>query len=309
MRAFNISTNLTNGAGLQRDYELMRRMLESYGHRVNGLMFNNYEIAPPICDISIFLEVINPPHIGGRQNWFIPNSEWYYPCWNGVLPRFCKILCKTKDCYDIWCKKVGVGKCVYIGFESLDFYRPEVVRKPEFLHMAGKSETKNTKAVCDAWREFKLPYPLTVVAFKPEIAKMAQGIPNVTWVERYTDEQVAQAMNENIFHVMPSKYEGFGHYIHEAIGCGGVVLTTDAAPMNQFNGIFKPFLIPVERREKRLEAFFNLVSPKAVAEVVHRAANTPAEEIESYRQQGRAAFLSDRDFFRDAFKKVANAAI
>lgn len=307
-KVFNIITNHTNGAGLQRDGELMQRMLESYGHKVYKLQFNDYQTRPMPADVSISLEVMNPGHLNGaKQNWFVPNSEWYYPCWNALLPKMSKILCKTKDCYDIWCKKVGAAKCVYIGFESLDFYNPDSGRLPHFLHMAGKSETKNTQAVCDAWRQHNLPYPLTVVAFKPEIVKFTVGVPNCTWIERLTDAEVAEAMNTNLFHIMPSKYEGFGHYIHEAIGCGGLVLTTDAPPMNQFNGIFKQFLIPVERKEKRLEAYFNMVSPKAIADVVHRAAKISSEEAVTLHHLAREAFLDDRTAFRETFAKVANA--
>ncbi len=305
---FNVSTNLSNGAGLQRDYELVKHLLEGMGHAVHGLMFNDYAQPVPPADICIAIEVITPQQlVPGTANWFIPNSEWYFPCWNGQLARFSKILCKTKDCYNIWCKKVGAGKCVYIGWESLDFYDPDATRLPAFLHMAGKSETKNTAAVIAAWRNYKLPYHLTAVAWRPDIVRLCQNVPNVTHVERYSDADVARAMNTNIFHVMPSRYEGFGHYIHEAIGCGGIVLTTDAPPMNEFNGIHREFLIPVEKREVRLEAFFNHVSPVYVADAVHRAAGVSQEKLLEYRKVGRAAFLADRDAFREAFAEVVNA--
>lgn len=305
-KVFNLSTNLTNGAGLQRDYELLRRMLESYGHKVNGLMFNDYQQAIPQADITICLEVINDRQLG-RDNWIVPNSEWWYPCWERTLPRFSKVLCKTKDAYEIWVKKVGAARCVYIGFESLDFCDSAIPRTPKFLHMAGKSETKNTAAVCEAWRKHNLPYPLTVVAFKPEIVRLTVGVPNCRWIERLTDTEVATAMNEHLFHVMPSKYEGFGHYIHEAIGCYGLVLTTNAPPMNQFNGISDDLLIPVVKREPRLAAFFNIVSADGVAETVHRAARMPQERRNVLMDAARAAFVSDRDAFRQAFKQVANA--
>lgn len=307
-KTFNIISNNENGAGLERDYKLIRGMLESYGHTVYGHMFNDLTL-PRKVDVSIYLEVI-PAHTIDRakENWFIPNSEWYFGnVWDRLLPKFSKILCKTPDCLEIWQKKVGMGRPKYIGFESNDFFRPEVKRTPQFLHMAGKSETKNTAAVCAAWRNHKLPYPLTVVAFKPDIVRHCLGIPFVTHIERLTDEQVIAFMNEHTFHVMPSKYEGFGHYIHEALGTGGVVLTTNAAPMNDFPGIPKDLLIPVSNKIPMRAAWFNEVDPAHVADAVHRAAALEPETIRALAEQARAGFLFDREYFRKTFAEVANA--
>lgn len=308
MSSFNIVTNIVNGAGLQRDYLLLRGLLESYGHQVTGTMFNDANPTFRQHDVNIFLEVIRPEHMRfARRNWVMPNSEWWYPEWEPCLRGMELVLCKTPDAYAIWNAKVG-QRAVYTGFESNDFYRPDVKRVPEFLHMAGKSETKNTAAVMAAWRNYNLPYKLTAVAFKPEIVKLCTGVPNVMHVERYTDEQVIQKMNECIFHIMPSKYEGFGHYIHEAIGCGGVVVTTDAAPMNQFGGIPKEVLIPVASVQPRLAARFNLVSADHIAQQVHRAARMTPERIAEIHTQGRAAFLTERNFFRNVFQSIAGAS-
>lgn len=307
-RSFNIITNLTNGAGLQRDYELLKRLLESYGHKVTGTMFN--AVAPTFRrhDVNIFLEVVTPQWIQyASENWIVPNTEWWYPCWDPFLPRINKVLLKTQDALRLWIKKIGPQRCRFIGFESNDFYVPDIPRQPIFLHMAGKSETKNTMAVTAAWRHEKLPYPLVAVAFKPEIVRLCQNIPNVTHVERYTDAEVIQAMNECRFHIMPSKYEGFGHYIHEAVGCGGIVITTDAPPMNEFDGIGRELLIPVERKLPRLKAgaVFNEVSPRAVADAVHKAAALSEERIAEIATAARAAFLADREYFRAQFKELA----
>lgn len=304
MRTFAIVTNLTNGAGLERDYLLLRGLLEGYGHKVYGIMFNRPNDNRPV-DVNIFLEVIGDFQLyRGRENWFVPNSEWYYPCWDRFLPAISKILCKTKDCYDIWCKKVGKEKCIYIGFESNDFFRPEIPRERIFLHMAGKSETKNTEKVMEAWRVHRIPYPLIAVAFKPNIVAMCQGIQNVTHVERYTDAQVIEQMNRCMFHIMPSKYEGFGHYIHEAIGCGGAVITTNAPPMNTFNGIDPTTLIQVEHEEIRLAAKFYHVSAEQIANTVKRVATVSDAWFTANSALAREAFLADREFFREAFKKV-----
>lgn len=306
-KSFTIISNITNGAGLEKDYLLVKSMLESYGHSVRGEMFNDPTPTFRACDVNIFLEVINPHHLRhAKQNWIVPNSEWWYDCWNNSLPYIHKVLCKTVDCYELWCRKVGDAKCVYIGFEANDFYREDIVRVPTFLHLAGKSETKNTAAVMDAWKIHKLPYPLIVSAFKPEIVRLTEGVPNVTQVTRFPD--VVQVMNECRFHIMPSKNEGFGHALSEAAGCKGVIITTDAPPMNR-KPVDSQLLIPVLRTVPRLMTKFYEVSPTAIADRVHAAAKMSNEQLTSIGEMARTQFLAERDAFRVKFAEVVSESV
>lgn len=306
MATFNLISNITNGAGLQKDTELLKRMLEAAGHQVSCTMFNASNPTYRQHDVNIFLEVVNPGHFRyAHRNWLVPNSEWWGTCWESTVGVFSRVLCKTPDCHTIWRRKVGDERATYIGWEANDFYRPEVVRKPTFLHLAGKSETKNTAAVMEAWRNFNLPYPLIVSAFKPEIVRLTRGVPNVTQVDRFSDEQAIETINACQFHIMPSKYEGFGMAIHEALSCKGIVITTDAAPMKDFAGIDRRMLIPVNRKVPRPPlTFFYEVSGAAVAQAVHSAAQLFGSDIESIGETARAGFLADRDFFRNAFAKL-----
>lgn len=303
---YNISTNLYNGAGLQRDFELLRRILVAAGHTVHGIMFNDYQPVVPPADVTIFIEIVNPVHIfKGSQVWFIPNSEWFLPGFNGTLKHVHKVLCKTHDCYNIWSKKVGAEKCLYIGWEALDLYQPDATRFSTFLHVAGKSATKNTKAILDAWRQYNLPYGLTVVACHPWITPLCKDIPNVEWYERLTDDQLARAMNSNRFHIMPSAYEGYGHALHEAIGCGAVVITVDAPPMNESTGILSELLIKPDKINKFHEAPSYSVSPADVANTVHRAWNLMFRL--SVQLAARQSFLIDRAAFQNCFAELIHA--
>jgi glycosyltransferase involved in cell wall biosynthesis len=305
LASFVLCSNITNQAGLEKDYHLLRSTLESLGHSVQGVMFN--EQCPPLhrVDVVIFLEVVDARWIPyAKQAWMLPNSEWWGDCWNMHIPAFSKVICKTKDCFYIWSKKVG-SKAIYTGFEANDFYMPDVVRKPTFLHLAGKSETKNTAAVMQAWREFNIPYPLIASVSKPQIYNLCTGVNNVAHVYRLSDDEVVQALNECQFHIMPSRYEGFGMSIHEALGCGGAVITTDGPPMNEFSGIDKRLLVPVVNKSPRnsLTCFYD-VSARGVAEAIHRAAQMSAEDLQQISRAARAGFLSDREFFRKTFAEV-----
>jgi glycosyltransferase involved in cell wall biosynthesis len=271
-------------------------------------------------DITIFMEVVMPQALSlSRENWLIPNSEWWNPLNDRFLPQFTKILCKTKDCYDIWCQKVGASKCVYTSYEARDIYQPDIAREVKFLHVAGKSEYKNTDAVLRAWRMTHLQHisalpHLTVVARAPifdEHFREDTPFPdnNVTYVPRATDEEIIQWMNSHRFHIIPSMYEGFGHVIHEALGCGGLVLTTDAPPMNTYEGVLRECIIPVCTRTPRMLAQLNMVAPQAVNESVRKALNlfwTQPDMAAERSQQARAAFLANREFFRAKIMELVN---
>ena len=310
MSVFTIVSNITNGAGLQRDYELLRRMLESKGHTVHGEMFNSNNPTFHRSDVVIFLEVVDPRWFNAqvKEFWMVPNSEWWYVQWEPFVNRFSRVLCKTQDCYRLWVPKVGAQKCVMMGFEANDFYRPEIPRKRAFLHLAGKSETKNTWAVAMAWRNFSIPYPLTVSAFKPCIMNICRTVPGINLIERIPEgEALTRTLNENWFHLMPSKYEGYGHAIHEALGCAGVVLTTNAPPMNEYTGLSDHYLIPVEKVTPRppLTHFYE-VGPAGIMEAVRRAMAQTDDELVRLGTRARIGFLADREAFRKTFNELVS---
>lgn len=305
----NIITNHFNGAGLQKDSELLTKILTERGHRVQKLEHRNKQFKLSWQgDLNIFLEVIQPEMLRAAPlSILVPNSEWWNDSWNRYLGQFFQVWTKTKDCHRIWTRKVGEGRCRYIGWEAIDRLDPAVERQPKFLHLAGKSETKNTAAVMDAWRNYRLPYPLTVSAFKPNIVALTRNVPNVTHVERFDESDISRVMNEHQFHIMPSKYEGFGMAIHEALGCGNIVITTDAPPMNEFSGVPKSLLIPFENRIPMRAAAAYLVSAGAVARQVARAASLHKDELETFSVQARAGFLRDREHFRRTLPQVLEA--
>lgn len=307
MKTFNLISNISNGAGLQKDTALLASMIEAAGHKAYCTMFNAPTPSYRHVDINVFIEVVNPGYIRyGKENWLVPNSEWWGQNWEPCVRNFTKVLCKTRDCYEIWRRKVD-GRAVYTGFESNDFYKPEIPRKPMFLHLAGKSETKNTAIVLETWREFKMPYPLLVSAFKDNIVRLCRGVPNVRQIDRLTDEQTVTALNECQFHIMPSKYEGFGHAIHEALGCKGIVITTNAPPMSDFEGIDPQLLAPVCKRTVRPPlTYFYEVSSQGLAAAVHKAAHMTPQQIADSGDRARNGFMQSRDFFRTKFAEVIN---
>jgi len=305
MKTFNVITSF-NGAGLGKDADLLKHLLASLGQEVTCTQFN-YPIATSNkYDVNIFLEVMNPEWLAyAAQNWIMPNTEWWYPQWNVLLPRINKVLCKTHDCERIWAAKVGADKVVYTSFEANDLYRPEVQHKLAFLHLAGASEAKNTAVILSAWRQFQLPYPLFISAEVPGIRDLCKGIPAVTYDFRFDDATTIQLQNECRFSIYPSRNEGYGHAIHEALGCGNAVLTTDAPPMNEFPGIDKRALMAVHHKAPRLGiTSFYEVFPEGVRDAVQRVVTLPESELDQIHNTARATFLADREFFRMKLSEI-----
>jgi hypothetical protein len=117
---WNIISNITNAVGLQRDYELLRDLLQSWGHEVNGTQFDN-PVTAQTADRNLWLEMVNPRLFPlAREHWFFANPEWFYDSWipnvdqlrrrwvpdlllrrwisHSLSRGFRYVLCKTRDC-------------------------------------------------------------------------------------------------------------------------------------------------------------------------------------------------------------------
>ena len=115
--------------------------------------------------------------------------------------------------------KVG-DRCQYLGWMARDLYQPSIPRERKFLHVAGKSQFKNTAAVVAGCQHAGVP--LTVIGEHTGDIR-----------RRVEDQELIRLMNSHFCQVMPSAYEGYGHVLHEALSVGQVIITTDAPPMNE----------------------------------------------------------------------------
>ena len=316
MKRFNICSNINNQCGLQADGELLRDLLTSWGHEVKLVHYkkqNQIEEAPR-ADANIFLEVVSYDLIArhvARENWFIPNPEWLAP-WdhkNG-LPDFDKVLCKTQDAVRILTRLTAEyqKKVRYIGFESKDLYDESIPRSRSFLHVAGQSRYKNTMATTYAFarmmQDEDVKPQLTIVGAYPDEYQFGKDSPNIKTYERVSDDEMKQLMNSHLFHLMPAGYEGWGHSLHESLGCGAVTITTNHPPMNEFNGIARDLLVPYQDTIPELAATRARVVAAPVRDIVKKALRLTPEQIAPIQAEARAAFLAERIDFRSNFKKV-----
>ena len=319
---FNICSNIQNSYGLEKDYRILRRLLESWGHEVNGVQINGLDSVPvdvPDADVNIFFELLSSKLIASHkatENWFVPNPEWYYSSWDSTLSQVDKVLCKTYEAVRIFSQKVKPDKCIHVGWESEDFYDPSVPRRRKFLHVAGGSGTKNTLAVACAFSKFfynpfalnkwndKESIPFVLVSCQHEWGQMVQGRGNCIYIKRAGETELKHLMNECLFHIMPSVTEGWGHVIHEGLSCGAVMLTTDFPPMNEYAGISKDLLVSSKMQESTGAARSAWVGAIDVKVAVEKAWQLDNTQIEQIQKNAREAFLDQRECFRQKLREV-----
>ncbi|MHB1056892.1 MAG: glycosyltransferase [Rhodanobacter sp.] len=252
-----------------------------------------------LYDANIALEHVRPAWFGlARLNLLVPNPEWLSPRSRRYLPRFDAILCKTRYATDLFMAR-GC-RALHIGFHSTDCLEPDVPRHLAFLHMAGASQMKGTQRLLALWQQHP-EWPTLLVLQSPRTAaRLAGSVPaNIEHRIGYLGDlrEIRRLQNSHVFHLCLSETEGWGHYIAEAMSCKAVVVTCDAAPMNE--------LVTAERGalvEAHEAGPFNLTTlhrfdETALEATIERLMAMPAREREALGEQARAWFVSNETAF------------
>lgn len=171
------------------------------------------------------------------------------------------VLCKTKACFSrvsAWyAQEAQRGnrretKVLYTRFTSpnpsvpLQLQNAAIKHKQyeqvSFVHFAGSGDGKGTKQVLECWLSKPEFPPLEVFVdetkyvekYKQEFDARIHSSQNVGVDTRVRDPtEWSKLVAEATFFVAPSESESYGHIINQARASGGVVVTTDVAPMNE----------------------------------------------------------------------------
>jgi hypothetical protein len=103
-------------------------------------------------------------------------------------------------------------------------------------------------------------------------------------------------LNSHLFHVCPSQYEGWGHCLHEGLGVGAVVLTTDAPPMSYF--VDPNFRMQCVLDGEHFLAPLYSASLEAIAEKVDYLMSLSDDAISEIGTNNMKRFAACRDEFR-----------
>ncbi|MBB3226412.1 glycosyltransferase involved in cell wall biosynthesis [Luteibacter sp. Sphag1AF] len=186
----------------------------------------------PAFDLNLMLERIRPEYLrAAMRNVLIPNPEYFRPEDRAALKDMNAVWVKTRHAAHLF-EALGV-ETHFIGFDSEDRQRLDVPRKHAFFHGPGRSGNKGTQALLRLWAKHP-EWPMLNVVWRRKRVNLDTVPPNVTLLrEHISDDDYRRMQNEHRFHLCPSQTEGYGHYIAEAMSCGAVVITLDAAPMNE----------------------------------------------------------------------------
>lgn len=285
--------SVDNGVGLTQDVAIVKQILKGHSCRFFDVKTGNVQAA----DVNIFFEIINDRFYRfAPVNLFFPNPEWFW--FQRALYGIDLVLCKTMDAVDIF---NGLGcNTIYTSFTSRDLRIKNSKKSDYYLHLAGKSTNKGTREVVEAWTD---DMPALILASSKHRWQVGRHVKAI--YDRMSDEELQQLMNICSFHVCPSDYEGFGHYIWEAKSCGGIVITTDGEPMSDFvkDGI-DGFTVAVRKRSKQQLAILKHIDPQALRKVVKKAQELTPEQINDMTKQSRISWERNDKFFREIFRKI-----
>ena len=280
----NIYTTF-NGVGLEADAHIIKNALPD--HHVNIIDWRKgsrgrYNYAT----LGIHLEHIRREYLRETAlSVLIPNPEWFDSMFMRLLKRIDVVLCKSQNGLEIF--RQFHPDCRYIGFTSYDRLA-DVKKKREFVHIGGKSLHKNSRLVAAAWQG--LSEKLTLQKLDGNF----NG--NYTFVRKRIEDMDA-FLSSFQFHVCPSKAEGFGHYINEALSVGGIVLTTDAPPMNELVRPEYGIMIPASAAGRHWLAREYEVTADGIRDAVRRCMLLTTQQIEQMSRLSRDVYLKrDAEF-------------
>ncbi len=246
-------------SGQALDIALLRSRLEELGHHVNVesveplsllqrclMKAGLHRIRKTKFDLNIFIQQPREWWVPlARKSVVIPNPDWLHHSDMKTMGRMDAIWCKTVHAMNLF-TRLGYPS-YYLGFTS-----PLIKRQYEnidkkyqgCLHVAGSSELKGTLSLIDEWKKNPQWPVLTVLSQIKNHVSAVVGVDNIKLIsQKISVEELSILRTCNVVHIQMSETEGYGHVLSESMGCGAVVVTLDAKPMNELINHRNGFLV------------------------------------------------------------------
>ncbi|WP_421693893.1 glycosyltransferase [Aestuariivirga sp.] len=231
----------------------------------------------------------------------LPNPEWLFASESGQVSRVVtEFWHKSQLSMDRLSGLFPGSRHVRTGFTTpavppgeLDFSR--------FAHFAGRGQRwRYTQALIDLWLERPQFPKLTLQAYQMDALNipcwMRHGNLRLRMGYLKDTEYLAELAQHGV-HLCTSQMEGFGHYINEARSLGALIVTVDAAPMNELIDPGCGILVPVERSAPRGCGLSSSVSPQALEQAIHAAIAMPPAVRRSLGSRARERYVREQEAF------------
>lgn len=300
------------GVGLDRDAALIQSLLEKNDFRTSWKHPRSLPVLQrlpllraPQQELVIFLErVFRSWHRTAEKSVLIPNQERFPHRHLRRLKAVDAIFCKTRHATEVFSQHHP--NVQHLGFTSRDRNLPAIAPDySRFFHLAGHSTLKGTAEVLEVWRR-NPDWPSLTLVIHPHNAP-TEAPANVDLISRRLDEdELLQLQNNCGIHLCPSRSEGWGHYIAEALSCAAVTVTTDAPPMNELVSAERGILVPFDRSEPRhLGTNFHVSTDKLEASI-STILNTSQAELAALGSKARQWFEDNDLAFRERFDQLTS---
>lgn len=314
-----------SGGGIRQDALILERSLRQEGYQVGRLITKNrsnkrerilkygvqlWKLFFP-TRLQIHLEQIHREQFRfALANILIPNPEFTDP---KAIPKVAPhsiICCKTQQAKDLLSPHAGTVR--NLGFTSRDMYLDGAAKDyRKFLHLAGRSQLKGTMEILEAWKAHP-EWPELTLVWTPDDAwgnprRRLEGAANIHLIqERVSEEALIEMINSHGVHLCPSRTEGFGHYIVEALSAASIVVTTDAPPMNELVNPEYGYLVEAAAGKKHFMNTLYHVKVSALEDCIPAILKGPHDELVRKGQRARSWFLeNDKQFKKRLIREVA----
>jgi len=260
---------------------------EGKWHESEITYYPDYRIPPDVLKEWIYNNKLDVVVFNEEYDWNLVFSckkfgirtvtymDYYKDEWESLLQLYDGILCSTLRSYEMIKDK---SKAHYIGWGvDVDLFKPvrETEKKYTFFHNAGWAGInfrKMTPAVVlafDALSKVNNDASLLIHS-QAELEKYPAFMQDIVKSNKKIEFLCGTVQHPGYYHlgeiyVYPTKLEGLGLTLFEALSAGLPVITTDAAPMNEFvkhgyNGL----LVNVAKTGKRYD---NIAFPEAIINI------------------------------------------
>lgn len=285
-----------NSYGLVRESMMVEQQLKRLGHKVfkaapKGRPMKSRITRQKHADVIIFFERLFPAWYSAADEFYlVPNQERYPHRQVHRLKKLDAVLTKTNHADEVF-KSVGC-KTIDIGFSSEDRQDIQFTKdKSKFFHLAGGSTLKGTEVILNLWS--KHPEWPTLILIQKEKTAPKKVPSNVLLYSGYlSNHELLKLQNECGIHLCPSRSEGWGHHIVEALSTAAIVLTTNAPPMNEHIHEDFGILVPYDHQSPRHIGTNFYIDEAKLESAISRLIQMDDLEFSNKSEKARMAYKS-----------------